>query len=463
MVKSTNLTLFIIVLFSLSWASWEHTYGGATTDLGYAVKQTSDGGYIVAGASNSWSGSLADAYLVKTDGSGNLQWQQTYGGLNGEYFYSVEQTSDSGYIMAGITNAPFANDVYLLRANSNGNLVWTQTFGGSRDDRGYSALKTFDGGYIVIGYTTSFGAGGDDAYLVKTDSGGNMVWQQAIGSNLSDRAYAIRQTQDHGYIFCGASNAQSGFLTRDAWLVRTDSLGNKLWEKFYGGSGDESANALYLTSDGGYILVGATTSIGAGSYDLYIIKTDASGTLQWEKTYGGSNEEMGWSVSPTSDGGYFIVGHTASQGAGGFDVYVLKTDASGNLQWQETYGGADWDYGRLGHQTSDMGYIIAGYTMSYGAGDYDVYLIKRDPGSIKEQATASPYSVKNLSVQPNPFVTYTKVLTYETSNFSVYDATGRCIGVYSGNRIGENLVPGIYFIKLQNYNSTAVRVVKIRN
>ncbi len=463
MKRKITFVSLILIITSFAFAGWEHTYGGAVTDVAYAMQQTQDGGYVIAGMSNSWSGTWPDGYIVKTDATGNLVWQQTYAGSStGDYLYSIEQTNDGGYICAGICNAPLGCDVYLLRVNSLGNQAWSRSFGGSGDDRGYGALKTPDGGYILIGYTTSFGAGGDDGYLIKTDSAGNMVWQQAIGASLSDRGYAIKRTQDGGYIFCGASNSQSGTFARDTWLVKTDSSGNKIWERFYGGSGDESANAIELTNDGGYILCGATSSSGAGSYDVHLIKTDASGNLSWERTYGGSGEDMGYSVGKTQDGGYLIVGHTASFGAGGFDVYIIKTDPQGNLQWQDTYGGADWDYGRAGWQTPDLGYIIAGYTMSYGAGDYDFYLIKRDPGSIEENNLISTEKDRAPIPYPNPFISYTTIPGYEQSIFSVYDPSGRYLGKYKGERIGEGLTAGVYFIKKENEPTAALRVVKVK-
>lgn len=453
--------LLIFSIISFVQGAWERTYGGGITDVCYAMAQTQDGGFIMAGMSNSWSGSWPDAYLVKTDVSGNLVWQQTYGGSMGDYLYSIKETAASGYVCAGIFNAPFACDVYLLRVNSQGNSVWMQTFGGSGDDRGYDVMQTLDGGYTLIGYTTSFGAGGDDAYLIHTDTSGNMVWQVAIGANLSDRAYAIIQTQAHDYIFCGASNSQSGGLARDAWLVKTDSMGTKIWEHFYGGSGDESANALAQTSDGGYILCGATSSSGAGSYDIYVIKTDAGGNLVWEKTYGGTNEDMGFAISQSQDGGYFIVGHTASFGSGGFDVYIIKTDGQGNVQWSSTYGGSDWDYGRSGFQTPDLGYIIAGYTMSYGAGDYDFYLIKRDPGGIEDGAPGTFIKDKRLNAFPNPFVSFTRIPGYEHFHFLVYDLTGKRVGRYKGDRIGEDLPGGVYYARCETQSTVVLRIVKV--
>ena len=260
-----------------------------------------------------------------------VQWEKTFGGSDWDYGYSVQQTSDGGYIIAGDAFCePGSVDVYLVKTDSAGNLLWQKTFGGSDYDWGHSVQQTSDGGYIIAGTTYSFGAGSDDVYLVKTDSAGNLLWQ-----------------------------------------------------KTFGGSEWDGGNSVQQTSDGGYIIAGRTESFGAGSGDVYLIKTDSEGNQKWQQTFGGSNSDWGYSVQQTSDGGYIIAGVTdyyPDDYVG--DVYLVKTDSAGNLLWQKTFGGSVWDCGYSVQQTSDGGYIIAGETYSFGAGNFDVYLIKVAPEDL---------------------------------------------------------------------------------
>jgi predicted secreted protein len=205
---------------------------------------------------------------------------------------------------------------------------WSQAYGGSGDDEFYSLVRTSDGGYALAGYTNSSGAGGYDFWLVKTDSSGTMQWNQTYGGPKDDEAECVIQTSD-GYAIAGYTNS-TGAGGLDFWLVKTDSYGNMLWSRTYGGAGDEAANAVVQTSDQGYALAGWTTSFGAGGYDFWLVKTDYSGTMQWNQTYGGGGDDAGFSLVLTSDGGYALAGFTGSYGAGDYDGFLVKTDSVGN-------------------------------------------------------------------------------------------------------------------------------------
>jgi len=259
---------------------------------------------------------------------------------------------------------------------------WSKTFGGSKDDEGDSVQQTSDGGYIVVGHTSSYGAGYSDVYLIKTDASGNKVWEKTFGGGNIDVGESVQQTSDGGYIVAGGTMPY-GTGKGGVYLIKTDASGNKVWEKTFGGKDDEG-HSVQQTSDGGYIVAGITNSYGAGGYDVYLIKTDASGNKVWEKTFGGSKDEEWSSVQQTSDGGYIIAGDTMSYGAGVSDVYLIKTDASGNKVWEKTFGGNKGDSGKLVQQTSDGGYIVVGTTNSYGAGVLNVYLIKTDANGNAE-------------------------------------------------------------------------------
>ncbi len=361
---------------------WQKTFGGSNSDWGYSVQQASDGGYIIAGSTTSFGAGDFEVYLIKTDSSGNSQWQKTFGGSSDDYGYSVQQTSDGGYIIAGETYS-FGYDVYLIKTDSNGNSQWQKTFGSSDYDWGNSVQQTSDGGYIITGGTYSFGAGYSDVYLIKTDSNGNSQWQKTFGGSNSDWGYSVQQTSDGGYIIAGATSS-FGAGDFEVYLIKTDSSGISQWQRTFGGSDWDSGNSVQQTSDGGYIIAGGTYSFGAGNGDVYLIKTDSGGNSQWQKTFGGSYYEWDNSVQQVSDGGYIIAGSTESFGAGNDDVYLIKTDSGGNSRWQKTFGGSSDDWGYSVQQASDGGYIIAGDTYSFGAGFSDVYLIKLAPENIAD-------------------------------------------------------------------------------
>ena len=373
---------------------WTRNFGGNSDDGGYSVKQTSDGGYIICGYTRSYGAGEGDVYLIKTDATGNQQWQRAFGDIYYDCGNSVQQTSDGGYIIAGWTYyfvGNFLADVYLIKTDVAGNQQWESTFGEVGDqDYGYSVLQTGDGGYIIAGYTQSVGAGYSDVYLIKTDASGNQQWQRTFGGSNRDGGYSVQQTSDGGYIIAGYTES-FGAGYSDVYLIKTNTSGNQQWQRTFGGSGWDIGYSVQQTSDGGYIIVGYTYSFGAGSADVYLIKTNASGNQQWQRTFGGSSQDEGKSVQQTSDGGYIIAGYTGSFGVGG-DVYLIKTDASGNQQWSQTFGGSFEDWGYSLQQTSDGGYIITGSTSSYGAGNGDVYLIRLAGSSPCFPLTLTPHN-----------------------------------------------------------------------
>ncbi len=356
------------------------TIRGPENEWGNSLIQTSDGGYAIAGTTTSFGAGLSDAYLVKLDANGNLQWTKSIGGKDFEDGYALIQTSDGGYAIAGQTNSFGAGgyDVYLVKLDAHGNLQWTKTIGGEKDDVGLmSLIQTSDGGYAIAGATNSFGAGNGDVYVVKLDANGNLQWTKTIGGPGDEIGFSLIQTSDGGYAIAGATYS-FGAGDEDVYVVKLDANGNLQWTKTIGGPKREWGNSLIQTSDGGYAIAGSTTSFGAGGWDVYVVKLDSSGNLQGTKTIGGKGWDAGISLIQTSDGGYAITGYTKSFGAGGEDVYVIKLDANGKLQWTKTIGGENDDRGFSIIQTSDGGYAIAGSTTSFGARERDVYVIKLD-------------------------------------------------------------------------------------
>jgi hypothetical protein len=357
---------------------WQKTFGGSDLDNGYSVQQTTDGGYIISGRTKSFGAGETDVYFIKTEPNGYIQWQKTFGGGDEDMGYSVQQTIDSGYIIAGTTYSFGAgtSDVYLIKTDPNGNGQWEKTFGGSYEDYGQSVQQTVDEGYIITGWSEIDPMYEiQEVYLIKTDPNGNIQWQRTFGRNNYDWGSSVHQTLDGGYIIVGADESfESGDC--DVYLIKTNPNGNIQWQKTFGGSSYDWGDSVQQTSDGGYIIAGNTASFGAGSTDVYLIKTDPNGDGQWEKTFGGSKAEYGRSVQQTSDGGYIIAGTAHSFGAGLDDLYLVKTDSNGNLQWEKTFGGSGNEFDGSVQRTSDGGYIVAGTSYSFGSGKSDVYLIK---------------------------------------------------------------------------------------
>jgi len=356
---------------------WEQIIGGSRQDIAYSVRQTTDGGYIMAGQTRSYSvGDEWHVYLIKTDASGNMEWEQALTENVHSSAGSIEQTTDSGYIIGGDiwSENTSSLDFYLVKTDASGNIEWEKSFGGSDREDGEAVQQTTDGGYIIVGSTYSYGAGRTDFYLVKTDASGNMEWEKTFGGSVWEEAFDVRQTTDGGYILAGYTCD----VYCDVYLVKTDASGNMEWEKTIDGGEDDFAYAVEQTTDGGYIIAGETSSYGADYGDVYLVKADASGNKEWDKTFGGSDYEMAGSLQQTTDGGYIIAGFTVSYGVNG-DGYLVKTDASGNMEWEKTIGGNESDYAYSVRQTTDGGYIIAGLTDSYGASSTDVYLVKLSP------------------------------------------------------------------------------------
>jgi hypothetical protein len=465
------LAAILLPSFLHAQVTFQRTYGGPDNDFGYSVQQTTDGGYIVAGETYSIGSGYSDVYLIKTDAHGDTLWTRTFGGANFDYGWSVHQTADGGYVIAGSTWSFGAGvrDVYLIKTDASGDTLWTKVYGGTDQDRGYSVQQTADGGFIVAGYTGSFGAGCYDAYLIKTDAQGDTLWTRTYGCTNYDYGFSVEQTTDGGYVIAGYTFSL-GAVGGDAYLVKTDAAGDTLWTRTLGGGKDDHGYSVQQTADGGYIIAGYTYSFGVGTPDsdnVYLIKTNASGDTLWARTYGGTGSDAGYSVRQTSDGGYIIAGLTYSFGAGQDDVYLVKINASGDTIWTRTYGGADEDWGHSIQQTSDGGYIIAGITASFGAGSYDVYLIKTD--SLGNVAVAEPKAsptrapALSLSCEPNPFRTRTAISLQLTADspaeLAIFDAAGRRVRTFTVDRtpytvwdgkddFAHPLPSGAYFARL---------------
>lgn len=385
------------LLLLLSWslvfagqacaAQWARTYGGAGDDYARVVQPTTDGGYIVAGFTNSFGAGGFDAWVLRLDGGGNILWQKTYGGSTDDYATTVAPTSDGGFFVGGTSQGlgfqgfPYVG--WVLKLDAGGNLLREDRYGGTNSYSVVSVESLPDGGYTLAGDSHPFPASGK-VWLLRADSAGNVVWERVFGGGFDDRAYDLHLTSDGGYVLAGRIVAAGGANSR---VMKLDSTGTVTWQRFLISPGQNEALAVQPADDGGYVISGPTIAFGAGNGDAWVVKLDASGTVLWQKTYGGAAYDTASDLRATGDGGFVVAGNTRSFGAGQDDIWLLKLSATGSILWQRTFGGAAAERAYSVRATSDGGLIVAGETQSFGAGNVDVWLLRLGPtGGIGECA-----------------------------------------------------------------------------
>lgn len=410
-VSKSIVAAALVLIFSVGAAAqvkWSRTYGGSYSDEFSIVIPTSDGGFAAAGQTYSFGVMYGGVWVVRTNSTGSLMWQNTYSSSSGaSVATSMIQTSDGGFAVAGFTYASGQgiSDVWVLKLNAAGLIAWQKTYGGTGGESGYSIWQTSDGGYIVAADTDSFGAGNIDFMLLKLTSSGNLLWQKTYGTSGNDESPAsVQQTSDGGYIVAG----YSGMLGRgeafasgptDFWVLKLEVNGGISWQKFYGGSSEEFANDIQQTSDGGYIVAGYSSSFSGGyNYDCWIVKLDSSGGVDWQKAYGGTGDDYAQSVRQTSDGGYIVAGKSASIGAMDGDCWVIKLDPTGAIVWQKGYSGAGDDEANSVRQTSDGGYIIGGNSFSPQSYNSDAWVLRTDPNGEIDPSCSFIYATSLNSV-----------------------------------------------------------------
>jgi hypothetical protein len=387
------------------------TYGGTGWDGATDLIQTIDSGFVITGSISYWNGEHinADMYLVRTDASGNVTWHQRIGGTGEDKGNAIIQTVDGGFAIAGYTTSFGAgeSDMWLVKTDTNGVMIWNQTFGGAEIDVAYDLVQTADGGFVMMGNTESFyGAGGEGIWLVKTDTNGVMIWNKTYGEGGS----VLIQTTDGGFVLAGY--AEDG--EPDMALVKTDANGMILWHQIYRTPEPFEVTDIIQTDDGGFALVGgmkthhyAVCGLCGRGYpekDVLLLKTDANGVVTWNQSYGGPYEDNANTLVKTKDGGFALAGYTTSFVAGESDMWLVKTDTNGGLQWNQTYGGTGGDGAADLIQTFDGGFALAGYTTSFGAGETYMWLVKTDAnGAIQPSSiTTTPSSTTISSSTPTP-------------------------------------------------------------
>lgn len=345
---------------------WQKCLGGSEWDFGSELVVSTDGGYVITGATASEDGDVIenkggdDFWVVKLDAEGNIIWQKTFGGTDHDYPNAIQQTMDGGYIVAGSTGSNDGDvsgnhgdlDFWVVKLDDSGNMEWQQCYGGSYDEEAYTVRQTTDGGYVVAGYSDSDDSdvtgnnGGSDVWLVKLDTAGNMVWQKNMGGLFADVANFILQSSDGGFVVAASTNSNEGDASgnhgiRDAWLLKLDDTGNILWQKCYGGTSYDGANSVQQTTDGGYVV--ACYAFGSdgdvignhGLYDFWILKLDIDGDLLWQKCMGGTGSDYAWDIRQTTDGGFIVTGSaesndgdvTGNNGYSGLWVVKLSGDS----------------------------------------------------------------------------------------------------------------------------------------
>lgn len=498
---------------------WQKTFGGTDYETAACIQQTSDDGYIVAGNTVSNDGDVSenhgenDVWVVKLNAEGVIVWKKTLGGTDSEYANSIQQTSDGGYIIAGNTESNDGDvsgnhsvnfdDFWIVKLNASGTIVWQKTMGGTDHDRAASIQQTIDGGYIIAGNTSSnngdvtgyHGTSFLDGWVVKLNATGTIVWQKALGGSSDDFASSIQPTSDGGYIVAGVTGSNDDDVTGnhgifDSWVVKLNSIGAIVWQKTLGGTNQDSATSIQQTADGGYIVAGNTysndgdVSVNHGDLDIWVIKLNDTGAIVWEKAFGGTGTDYAATIQQRLDGSYIIAGyaysndgdvsgnHTTDNSVA--DCWILKLNATGAIVWQKTIGGTDPDYGLSVQQTSDNGYVVAGLTASnngdvagnHGNGDYWVVKLSSDNLSTSE----FEYIGNNI-IYPNPSNSYFAIQnienTTENFDFKILDLTGKIVSSGNSNfneEINiESLTAGNYIIQIETKNKSIINKKLIKN
>ena len=444
---------------------WQKCLGGTKGDIANSMGICNDKGYIAAGYTNSNNFNVtinkgkSDGWLVKLDSNGMLQWQKSYGGTLNEGFSSVSQTFDNGFILAGYTYSNDGDisghhgvvgsnsDYWIVKTNSTGQIEWQKILGGNADDVAMQIQQTSDSGYIVAGYSNSVDfdvtgyIGQYDYWIVKLNKLGTVIWQKSYGGSKDDNCYSIKQTYDKGYILCGQSdsddfdvyNHKSNALYgthSDYWVLKIDSIGNIIWSNCYGGSWKDAAQEIIQTKDSGYIISGYSASNDydlfnshsgvVGDVDYWVVKLNNTGNIQWGKCYGGSDQDWGQAIKQTLDGGYIVIGDSKSTNGnvsnnhGISDMWLLKISSTGNIEWQNCYGGSTIESsGDCVIQTNDNGYIFAATTysnnfdVSGNHGDNDFWIAKLSP---------PPLPLKLLSFNAKLQTQNSVILNWQTTN-----------------------------------------------
>ncbi len=370
---------------------FQKVYGGSDHDWANAVAgPLDDGGFLLVGGTDSFGAGSSDIYAVRTDKDGTVLWSKTYGGSGFDWAEDVIVLPDKGFLLVGGTYSFGAggSDMYVVRIDEDGNVKWSKTYGGSDGDWAEDVIALPDGGFLLVGGTYSFGGGDRDMYVVRVDKDGNVLWNKTYGGSRYEDANAVAgPLDDGGFLLVGTGLS-------DMYAVRIDKDGNVKWSKTYGGSDGDWAEDVIALPDGGFLLVGETVSFGTGNWDMYAVRIDKDGNVEWSKTYGGSDYDAAGAVAgPLADGGFLLTGITLSFGAGYWDMYAVRIDKDGNLVWSKTYGESDYDRAYDVIALPDGNFLLVGSTYSFysfEAGRDDMYVVRIDNSGTSGCHETSP-------------------------------------------------------------------------
>lgn len=474
------LFLFHLNSFSQPLIQWQKCLGGTSDDSASSIEITSDGGYIISGSTYSNDGNVSgnhgysDAWIIKLNAAGTVEWQKCFGTFYEEFTFNAIQTSDGGYIFAGYKITSGADkDAWIVKLNSLGNIIWEKDLGGTSIDEATHIEETTDGGFIISGFTASIDGdvtgqhGFYDIWVVKMTMGGIIEWQKCLGGDSLDRADYIIQTNDGGYIVAGQTTSNNGDVSGnhggyDAWVVKLSASGVVEWQKCIGSGSTDMASTIQKTADGGYI-VGVTGIYNSNfGLDFIAVKLTASGSLQWEKTFGGTGSDSLGSIIQTNDGNYIAVGYSNSNNYdvsgnhGNGDGWIIKLTSTGTLSWQKCFGGALADSFYRVKQTSDNGFIILGSSESNNGdvsgnhGEEDIWVVRLNPEILANESFTSPH----VTLFPNPSKSTINLQVPSNSiieKIMINDITGKTImeKEQSTNQLSiEDLPSGIYLVKV---------------
>jgi len=488
---------------------WQKCLGGTGSDDHPYLTKTSDGGFVSVSMTSSNDGDVVgnhgsnDFWLIKFNSEGATEWKKTYGGTKSDAPSEIIQTPDGGYLMVGnslsnngdVSINRGQNDFWVVKTDGSGNLQWQKTYGGGSIDAADAVISTSEGGYLVAGTTqsqngnvTGFHGGVTDAWVIKISPIGNLEWQKCYGGTGNESFRDIIIPAEGGFILVGSTSSTDGDVignhgSIDFWMVKIGNSGLLEWQKCFGGSQMESAYEIHKINQNGFIIVGSTESNngdvngGHGNYDAWIIKLDNNSNFLWKTCFGGSQIDYGTSLKHTLDGGFIVSGISNSTDGnltlnnGGMDVWVLKLDSVGNLEWQKSFGGSSQEDSYSIIQTNDGGYVFGAKSLSSDGdlltnqGIYDQWLVKLSP-TITEAPSLS--FITNMEVLPNPSKGIFSLKTNASmlgKGFNVFNSLGKKVasGAISTESTAinlENQATGIYSIRFDGDGNRSLRIVK---
>jgi len=455
--------------------TWIKRYGGFGIERGYSLQMTMDGGCVIVGSK----GGLENAYILKVDCNGDSLWSKKYGGDSMDYAYSVVNMENDGYAIAGGNSSIIGKgmEMYLIRTDRNGDTLWTRTYGGDSDDYARSIKETPDSGFVLAGYTYSFGDSGD-MYLVRTDKNGDTLWTKTYGGPGGDACKAIEITADSGYILFGSTFSSRWNV--DVYLVRTDKNGDTLWTKTFGTSYNDVIYSGQKTIDGGFVLAGLLDTI---YNDIYVARVTASGDTLWTRRYGGPGREEAYAIRPTPDSGFILCGLKNYSDTKRDDGYLLKINAKGDTLWSKLFGGPGYERFFDVQVTPDGGFILVGDVADSGFTNSDMYIVRTDAeGNVVAETVIPAFSLSSPSLRVcNEYGMSRMAIRYSLPKrgqieIDVFDIQGKRIGspvhayqekgsysiVWDAAQVlGRELPSGICFIRLRTNNAVVTQKIAI--